>query len=554
MARLPIPGGDDGAWGDILNGYLSIAHNDDGTLKSIDPVKVGLENVNNTSDANKPISTATQTALNLKADLTGGKVPSAQIPYVLPQTLYLERPDSVGFQNRQMFKTEATGKLLGIDNIALGGDYGDARDTTGVPCSLDRPLLPPRFSTARGFITLVADDGATSLTTGTWAQLDNKTPLGYAASKKVPLTFALVGNSQAAWAGIKAHVDACGGEIGNHSMTHATKGAGVDDYDYWYSEVIQAKADIEAYHLYPAFSHYHNGSSFFTADPTTGVGQFIRLSHVTMRQTTSVSPNVLAIPPVSRRYSLIARKHTGVDTSANRVIAMRRVVNYLRNSNGIYLQFMGHGVTADGDGNNWAVLEFKEMVDQCAVGIEAGDLEVLPSYQVMSTYPIGYVPNLIANPGFEYEDTVYTADDKFSMAFFNCNSEDRIINTNMTSTDSAVSIDSSEHHSGSKSLKLYRPNSDGDCYTVWYRLGVVPGQQYKFGLWYKSAGAGVNIQIITYANDSTQHLSAWIGLPAAADWTYYWRYFTMGTDVSIARVYIKAASGATAYVDDVFFG
>jgi hypothetical protein len=32
IQRLPIPGQDDGAWGDILNGYLEVAHNDDGTL------------------------------------------------------------------------------------------------------------------------------------------------------------------------------------------------------------------------------------------------------------------------------------------------------------------------------------------------------------------------------------------------------------------------------------------------------------------------------------------------------------------------------------------
>ena len=41
---------------------------------------VGLGNVNNTSDANKPVSTATQTALNAKADLVGGVIPTSQIP------------------------------------------------------------------------------------------------------------------------------------------------------------------------------------------------------------------------------------------------------------------------------------------------------------------------------------------------------------------------------------------------------------------------------------------------------------------------------------------
>jgi hypothetical protein len=33
MARLPQPGGDDGTWGDLLNEFLNVEHNADGTLK-----------------------------------------------------------------------------------------------------------------------------------------------------------------------------------------------------------------------------------------------------------------------------------------------------------------------------------------------------------------------------------------------------------------------------------------------------------------------------------------------------------------------------------------
>ena len=57
---------------------------------------VGLANVDNTSDADKPVSSATQTALNLKADLSlkgsnsglaeldsNGKVPSSQLPSIM---------------------------------------------------------------------------------------------------------------------------------------------------------------------------------------------------------------------------------------------------------------------------------------------------------------------------------------------------------------------------------------------------------------------------------------------------------------------------------------
>ena len=32
MARLPNPGSDDGTWGTILNDYLAVAHNTDGSL------------------------------------------------------------------------------------------------------------------------------------------------------------------------------------------------------------------------------------------------------------------------------------------------------------------------------------------------------------------------------------------------------------------------------------------------------------------------------------------------------------------------------------------
>lgn len=60
---------------DIKDGYVTTAKLADGAVTDskvamgINPTKVGLGNVNNTSDANKPVSTATQTALNLKANL-----------------------------------------------------------------------------------------------------------------------------------------------------------------------------------------------------------------------------------------------------------------------------------------------------------------------------------------------------------------------------------------------------------------------------------------------------------------------------------------------------
>jgi hypothetical protein len=53
----------------ITPGTTSQYWRGDKTWQTLDKAAVGLSNVDNTSDVNKPISTATQTALNLKADL-----------------------------------------------------------------------------------------------------------------------------------------------------------------------------------------------------------------------------------------------------------------------------------------------------------------------------------------------------------------------------------------------------------------------------------------------------------------------------------------------------
>jgi hypothetical protein len=108
MARLPQPGADNGTWGDILNDFLLQAHTTGGVLKpgsvsqsqldssvqakldaggvssvngqtgvvTVTQADVGLSNVDNTSDTDKPVSTAMQTALDDKANasMVGAKV------------------------------------------------------------------------------------------------------------------------------------------------------------------------------------------------------------------------------------------------------------------------------------------------------------------------------------------------------------------------------------------------------------------------------------------------------------------------------------------------
>ncbi|MDB6027679.1 MAG: hypothetical protein JWM68_3902, partial [Verrucomicrobiales bacterium] len=35
MSRLPVPGADGDAWGDLLNDFLRVSHREDGTLKTV---------------------------------------------------------------------------------------------------------------------------------------------------------------------------------------------------------------------------------------------------------------------------------------------------------------------------------------------------------------------------------------------------------------------------------------------------------------------------------------------------------------------------------------
>ena len=65
------------SWIDI--GAVTSVNGQSGVV-TLTKANIGLGNVDNTSDLNKPVSTATQNALNAKADLVGGKVPTSQLP------------------------------------------------------------------------------------------------------------------------------------------------------------------------------------------------------------------------------------------------------------------------------------------------------------------------------------------------------------------------------------------------------------------------------------------------------------------------------------------
>lgn len=69
MPRLPIPGSDEGSWGQILNDYLSQAHNTDGTLK---PNSITTPLITNDTITESKLDPVVRSKLN-----TGGGTPGA---------------------------------------------------------------------------------------------------------------------------------------------------------------------------------------------------------------------------------------------------------------------------------------------------------------------------------------------------------------------------------------------------------------------------------------------------------------------------------------------
>lgn len=107
-----------------------------GTPTGITKSHVGLGNVDNTSDANKPISTATQTALNLKANLanptftgTVGGITKVMVGLAnVDNTSDLSKPISTATQTALSGKSD-TGHTHGVASNAVAGFMSSADKT-----------------------------------------------------------------------------------------------------------------------------------------------------------------------------------------------------------------------------------------------------------------------------------------------------------------------------------------------------------------------------------------------------------------------------------------
>ena len=97
--------------GEILNAHVADKNNP----HSVTAFQIGLGNVDNTADMDKPVSTATQIALDKKADLVDSKVPTTQLPDQVIHSLHYR-----GFWDADINSPKLENDL---GNNAQEGDY-----------------------------------------------------------------------------------------------------------------------------------------------------------------------------------------------------------------------------------------------------------------------------------------------------------------------------------------------------------------------------------------------------------------------------------------------
>jgi hypothetical protein len=121
MPRLPIPGGDEGTWGGILNEYLLEEHNPDGSLKKASDIQSALSNaqtaLTNAQDALGAAQNA-QTTADSRYSLPTGGVPESDLSNAVQQKINTTAPD-------------ANASTKGL--VRLNGDLAGTADNPMVP-------------------------------------------------------------------------------------------------------------------------------------------------------------------------------------------------------------------------------------------------------------------------------------------------------------------------------------------------------------------------------------------------------------------------------------
>lgn len=141
MARLPIPGGDESTWGQVLNDFLNISHASDGTLKDSAVTDAGAA-----SDSAVVHNTGAETVAGTKTFSASPVVPTPTLGSQAANKTYVDSVTSTGESNTAsnvgvggvgVFK-QKSGVDLQFKNINAGSNKVTiTNDTTNTEIDID---------------------------------------------------------------------------------------------------------------------------------------------------------------------------------------------------------------------------------------------------------------------------------------------------------------------------------------------------------------------------------------------------------------------------------
>lgn len=169
MARLPVPGGDDSTWGQVLNDFLSVSHAGDGTLKDSAVAAAGAA-----ADADVVHNTGTETIAGAKTFSSSPSVPTPALGAQAANKTYVDTVVGAG-------APDATASTKGV--LQLSGDLGGTAGSPTVPGLVNKQPLDADLTAIAGLSP--ADDDIIQRKAGAWtsrtpAQLKNDLALAKA--------------------------------------------------------------------------------------------------------------------------------------------------------------------------------------------------------------------------------------------------------------------------------------------------------------------------------------------------------------------------------------
>jgi hypothetical protein len=151
----------------ITAGATTQYYRGDKSWQTLDKTAVGLSNVDNTSDASKPISSATQTALDLKANLASPTLtgtPLAPTASAGTNTAQIATTAFVSSAITNAATSDATTSRLG--KIQLGGDLAGTGTTAAAPVISDAAITTVKVATSAITTNKIADNAVTNTKIG----------------------------------------------------------------------------------------------------------------------------------------------------------------------------------------------------------------------------------------------------------------------------------------------------------------------------------------------------------------------------------------------------